>query len=228
MDLTRAAAVLFDFDRTLFELYVDRRELLVIRDQMIGILRGLGVSTDVLTDVKHEDDGYRLWYKLIDFHGKGAVVEGALPLFEDLFESRELANAMLGNFLPGVSEALKLLFGGGAAIAIVTSNLEQTVRTALKRVDSRIAEDIVVVGRPRPIDPQRMKPAAWPLLKALDLLDVQPGSNVFFLGDSLDDIRSGLSARCTPIGVATGEFSRDELSAAGAYHTVASLKNLFH
>lgn len=52
-------------------------------------------------------------------------------------------------------------------------------------------------------------------------------SRVFVVGDTPLDIAAAKAARAIAVGVATGRFSEDQLSAAGAHHVLASLASPF-
>jgi len=57
------------------------------------------------------------------------------------------------------------------------------------------------------------KPSAFPVLKACELLGVEPGEAVVMVGDTPDDIRAAIKAGCTGVGVATPDEYRKALEA---------------
>ena len=62
--------------------------------------------------------------------------------------------------------------------------------------------------------------------RAENQFDLEGSNQVFHFGDAPQDMRAARKAGVTPIGVATGIFSAEELEAAGAYKVVPNLKNV--
>ncbi len=94
---------------------------------------------------------------------------------------------------PGVKELLGSL---DKRLGLVTSTPSTATRKILRHFDLEDYFDTVVSGD----DVDKPKPSSQPVLKACDILDVEP-ENTIFIGDNWSDVRSGRKAGCRVIGV---------------------------
>jgi phosphoglycolate phosphatase len=63
--------------------------------------------------------------------------------------------------------------------------------------------------------------------KVTRMHDQLDSSQVYVVGDTPHDIEAARAAGAVSFGVASGRFSKDELSAAGADHALGSLEDPF-
>jgi HAD superfamily hydrolase (TIGR01509 family) len=111
-------------------------------------------------------------------------------------------------FYPGVRAALASLHAAGLKLAVVTSQIAgelATTRAVLgldECIDTWIHSDLVA----------HPKPAADPVLLALEQLGVQPG-NALMVGDSIYDLRAGQAAGTRTAAVTWGFSNLPDLMA---------------
>ena len=121
--------------------------------------------------------------------------------------------------LAGAIEAVHLLGGRGLRLALVTSSsgpLPFLDRWGIRRSFAAI------VGRN---DVRRIKPDPEALVLALDRMGLAP-TEVLNVGDTPLDMRAGLAAGVTTLGVLTGAGTEDQLRRAGATLVLRSLDEL--
>jgi HAD superfamily phosphatase len=74
---------------------------------------------------------------------------------------------------------------------------------------------------------QRGKPDPWCVRQAAHRIGVATGADVWYVGDTVDDIRAALAAGCSAAGVATDAADQARLLAAGATCVAQSVTALF-
>jgi len=122
--------------------------------------------------------------------------------------------------LPGARELLHALDAMGLRWAIATSSRPEQVGKSI--------ESLNLSRPPKIIDGSRVehaKPAPDLLLFAARELGVEP-SHAWYVGDSIWDMQAARAAGMTPIGVASGSATADELEGAGASLTVDNLNQV--
>jgi HAD superfamily hydrolase (TIGR01509 family) len=126
----------------------------------------------------------------------------ALQSFKDVFSRGEVE---LIDGVDGLFEELKIR---GFSLAIVTSSMTEIVIPFLKarRLHGYFA---CILGRN---EVPRLKPFPDPLLKCLEMLDVQSCDSVY-VGDSAIDIQAGKAAGTATVGVLTGASDLSRLKA---------------
>ena len=133
--------------------------------------------------------------------------EGEIEAMVHTYRSYNLANhdAMVCEY-PGVRDAVVGLNRRGARLGIVTSKMRAGALRGLGvcRYDGLFE---VVVGSD---DVERHKPDPEPVLKALELLGVEPPMAVF-VGDSPHDMASGRAAGVATAAALWGPFPRASL-----------------
>ncbi|HTD57369.1 MAG TPA: HAD family hydrolase [Solirubrobacteraceae bacterium] len=127
--------------------------------------------------------------------------------------------------LDGVGELLERLTGAGILLGLTTGGLEPVAHAKLGRGQlnhffavggyGSDSEDRVVLTRAAVDRARRM------LAGPLDL------GEVFVVGDTPLDIAAAEGVGAVSVGVASGRYDVDELSAAGADHVLASLADSF-
>ena len=122
-------------------------------------------------------------------------------------------------FMDGIIDTLKILKNNSNnLLGIVSNNAKEAIEFALDKDGLKDYFD-VVVGRPNPFDPDKIKPNPEQILKALELLNLDKSDTnyrVHYVGDAVNDIFAAKNARISSIGVATGKYSMEELIKAGA------------
>jgi HAD superfamily hydrolase (TIGR01509 family) len=122
--------------------------------------------------------------------------------------------------LPGARELLQALDAMGLRWAIATSSRPE-----------QVGKSIESLNLPRPptiIDGSRVehaKPAPDLLLFAARELGIEP-SHAWYVGDSIWDMQAARAAGMTPVGVASGSATTDELAGAGASLTIDNLNQV--
>lgn len=128
--------------------------------------------------------------------------------------------------LPGVIGLLDALAGTAATLGVLTGNFEETGR--LKLEASGISPGrfkVFAWGDDSPHDPphrDHLPPVA--IKRASGVAGREfVGSEVVIIGDTPHDVRCARVNSCRSLGVGTGRYSVDELSAAGAEKAVRDL-----
>jgi pyrophosphatase PpaX len=184
---------LFDLDGTL----IDSVELILAsyRHTMV-VHRGATPGDDVWL----KGLGTPLWAQFREFTDDQAEIDGMIQTYR----AYNLAHhdAMVRAY-PGIPEALGVLAGRGVKLGLVTSKLRSGAFRGLKHVGLD-AHFPVVVGSD---DLAEHKPHPAPVLRALDLLDADPGRSVF-IGDSPHDMAAGRAAGVRTAAALWGPFPR--------------------
>jgi pyrophosphatase PpaX len=108
---------------------------------------------------------------------------------------------------PGTVEMLERLQDRGYKLAVVTSKRRQSALRQLTETGIEGLFDAVISCE----DVERPKPEPDCVLKALDVLGVQPDEAVF-VGDSLFDAAAARGAGVTMVGVSWGARTREKLA----------------
>lgn len=207
--------ILIDFDRTLMYLYPDK-------DILLELSKIICDHYNKYIDVNKEYykmDGYRSWYKLhqeinsINITNK----EEINAIAEELVTNFEIEVIKKNKFMNGVINTLSVLKENNI-LGIVSNNSKDAIEYALRKEGIR-EHFKVIVGRPNPFDPDKIKPNPEQILKALELLNLDKSDTnyrIHYVGDAVNDIFAAKNARISSIGVATGKYSMEELIKAGA------------
>ena len=84
---------------------------------------------------------------------------------------------------------------------------------------------VQIMGRPIPFDPDKIKPSPYPIEKALTKTKNEK-SKCWYVGDDLVDIDSAKACGITMLGVASGRYSKEELSKRGADKVIDDFKDI--
>jgi phosphoglycolate phosphatase len=189
------APVGFDLDMTLID----------SRAAILASFAGVAAETGVAIDPAGVDR--RLGIKLEDelAHWMPAEdIEPAMAIYRTHY--RRLAGP-LTRLLPGAVESLAAVRAAGARTVVVTAKFEATARLSLDALG--LEPDAVYGGVHGPE-------------KAAVLTSI--GAAVY-VGDTPADMTAAVMAGARPVGVATGSFTSDELTAAGAVDVLSSLRD---
>ena len=122
--------------------------------------------------------------------------------------------------LPGVFDLLSRLEHSGIVLGLVTGNLEQIARAKLKKVG---IDRFFRVGGFGSDHINRTNLVKIAIQRAEVQFDFGNHRRVFHFGDAPQDMRAGREAGVVPIGVATGIFTAQQLTSAGAQKVIPDL-----
>ena len=135
---------------------------------------------------------------------------------------REMDSRISLEKLEGVEELLNSLEKKGYLIGVVTGNIEEI---GIKKLEKVGLDKYFKFGGFGNYDENRTKVLKIALKKAKKILGPKKEYNVFYFGDTPCDIKAGLEAGITTIGVATGDYNLDELNNSRASFVFENLKN---
>ena len=213
------AALVFDFDRTLFPLgnFVRWR---VAREEMRKHYAAAGVGDEILAAAPRGCFGLYRHMALASGLDAAALARLQAEVSAILAGFEEEGVAGVAPY-PGAEPLLRELSQLGLRAAIVSSNPERVIRAILERhgLGERFA---AVVGRDGLAE---IKPSPDGMLRCSTLLRLPP-AHCLGVGDNAGDVSASFAAGMPAIGVATGVSSRAELLAAGAGAVFTSLEEL--
>jgi HAD superfamily hydrolase (TIGR01549 family) len=197
-------AVIFDMDGTL----IDSIDLYhaILRDIMESLGMELTLSRELLFETLSQ--GKRLADIIFppDMKNRGSTVEQfsalAMNAFKETFSRGDV------ELIDGVIPLFEELTQRGFRLAIVTSSITEVIVPFLKakKLDPYLN---CVLGR---AEVPQLKPLPDPLLKCMEVLDVQPRESMY-VGDSAVDIQAGKAAGARTVGVLTGTSDLNSLKA---------------
>jgi HAD superfamily hydrolase (TIGR01509 family) len=208
------AAIILDLDGTLVDTVEMRIEAWLRTFDQFGIPAGREHVAKLIGS-----DGRRLARVVAD--AAGSALDAALA--EEIDRRAGEVYSELNTDpkpLPGARELLQALDAMGLRWAIATSSRPE-----------QVGKSIESLNLPRPpaiIDGSRVehaKPAPDLLLFVARELGIEP-SHAWYVGDSLWDMQAARAAEMSPIGVASGSATTDELQEAGAWQTVDNLNHV--
>lgn len=126
--------------------------------------------------------------------------------------------------LPGAEATLRALGEAGIMLGIVSGAMEGAARTKL---DPGGLNRYFLFGAYGSDSPDRGELTRIAVEKAARLHRKLDPSDVFVVGDTPRDLDAARIAGAVSVGVATGHYSVEELTAAGADHVLASLEEPF-
>ncbi len=125
----------------------------------------------------------------------------------------------------GVTEAFRQLKSNGIKIGIDTGFSRDIMDVILERmgwgkenlIDVTVASDEVANGRPHPDM----------IFKAMEATGIAEAGSVVKVGDTVSDLLEGTSAGCKfVIGITTGSYSHEELTAVASTHLVPNINDV--
>ena len=212
------AAAIFDLDGTLVTFTFDvrgSREALLREMSARGFatkVLELTAPTQVIIDAAHDQVAKGL------VKGDFEALQGR---FYDILDDFELASVSSTSVLPGVQESLTYLKSRGVRLAVLTNSGRKAATMTLAKAGLSNFFEFVLTRD----DTQSLKPRPEGLKKAVLMLRV-PIGDVYYVGDSILDIRAAKAAGLRIISVATGSYSEDRLRGEGADHVVSNLQGI--
>jgi phosphoglycolate phosphatase len=206
--------VLFDIDGTL--VLTGRAGLRAMNracEALIGERNALdGIPVAGRTDWIILHDALRRIGRDLDDHLFAALRDGYVEL---LREEIALPGEGVKAVMPGIRALLEDLHGRpDVFLALLTGNFEETARIKLEHFDLWRYFRCGAYGGDA-ADRNALVPFAVERACRAGLSAI-PAGDVFVIGDTPHDVACALAAGATPVGVATGTFSVEELRASGA------------
>ncbi|WTA32129.1 haloacid dehalogenase-like hydrolase [Streptomyces chartreusis] len=219
--------ILWDIDRTL--LYVGDIDRQVYRETFAEVVgrpaerlpaRGTGVTMPLAIGSLLLDNGV-----------PESVVPDLLPRMVELLPKRLVAHTKdlrgQGVVMPGAVAALEAVQGHEQWVpTVVTGNLKPNalLKLAVFNLDGYLDTDIGGFASDNDHRPALVGIAQKRAQAKHGTLFTR--ANTVIIGDSLEDVRTGLEGGASVIGVASGKTTRDELGAAGADIILDSLEDI--
>lgn len=202
--------ILFDIDNTLlYTRGAGSHAMNLAFNEMFGVTDGFArVEFSGRTDRWILQSG-------LDEHG----IEGGFDRHFDAFTKRYyelLPDSIAGRdgyLMPGFPELLAALREAGATLGLATGNFSEAAKIKLRHYG---IDEYFVGGGFGEVSLERGDVVADAIR---NVADGAAPKDILVVGDTPHDITSALANNVTAVGVATGTFSTDDLSAAGA-HTV--------
>ncbi len=141
-----------------------------------------------------------------------------------LFLADDIWSSASYHVLAGVERTLVRLGGAGAMTGLVSGALEGAARIKLTPAN---LNRYFVFGAYGTDSPDRAELTSLAIDKATRLHPQLTPAGVYVVGDTPLDIAAARAAGAVSVGVASGSYSTDQLSAAGADHVMGSLEDSF-
>jgi phosphoglycolate phosphatase-like HAD superfamily hydrolase len=126
--------------------------------------------------------------------------------------------------LPGADRCLKALGDAGVLLGLVSGAMEGAARTKLVPAD---LNRYFIFGAYGSDSPDRAELTGIAIEKATRLHAGLTPSGVFVVGDTPRDIEAAKATGAVSVGVATGNYTVDELAKAGGDHVLGTLEEPF-
>ena len=200
-NLEKDSALVFDFDGTMFQLFVNYN----LKDT-IALLRDKMNLYDM--EFSSEKDPFDVFAEVIRQTKEGSYErEEALFALNQILTEAEIEAVNSGIPVCGVETSISILRKKGIAVGISTNNSIQCVEAFWQK---NCKEAIIpIVGRVG-VKPELMKPNPWSILEVLKKMDRIP-ENTIFVGDTQRDYVASINAGCEFIGMAPTDKKRKRL-----------------
>ena len=138
------------------------------------------------------------------------------------FEMRVVKDKQL---FADVVDTIKKMYDEGICLGIVSSNSTSIIEAKLQ-CEGIIDCFKVIYGREIPFAPDKLKPSSYPLISAINKLGFDK-TEFWYVGDDIIDIEAARRAGISIVGMATGNYSTEQLYERGADVAVDSMKSLY-
>jgi len=197
-------AIIFDMDGTLVD-SIDTYHA-IVKDAMECLGMELTTSREILFESLSQ--GKKLSDIILPpgLENRSIIVQRFRALAINAF--KETFSQGTVELIDGVIRLFNGLKGRGFSLAIVTSSMTEVVVPFLKAKNLHSYLNCVL-GR---TEVPQLKPAPDPLLKCMEILNVEPCETIY-VGDSAVDIQAGKAAGVWTVGVLTGTSDLNRLKA---------------
>lgn len=212
--LTRSRYVLLDFDGPVCDIFAGLPAP-TVAERLRKLITGQGVTLP--TQIASSLDPIEV------FVFSATVSADLATQVEAEMADQEQAAAATARPTPYVHEVVTSCRDSGRAVAVVSNNSEQAVRTYLELhgLDDRIQ----FISARTSHDPALLKPNPHLIEQAMTGLGASP-DECALIGDSTTDMQAAVSAGTDSIGYANRPGKYDSLTASGATAVVSSLADL--
>ncbi len=220
--MTKPIAVLFDIDETLIHSGGSgARSWNTAFEKIYGVPADIGKHTSAgETDPQVATETFRGVFQRepsADELGR-LYAQYLLHLADDIWKSPEY------EVLAGAEPLLVRLSDAGVILGLVSGAMEGAARTKLMPAK---LNRFFIFGAYGSDSPDRSELTRLAIEKASRLHDQLTPADVYVIGDTPRDIDAANAAGAVSIGVATGHYSVEELTAAGGAHVLGSLEDPF-
>jgi phosphoglycolate phosphatase-like HAD superfamily hydrolase len=220
--VTKPVVVLFDVDETLIHSGgAGGRSWSAAFEKLYGVPADIGVHTSAgETDpqVARETFVGVLGRDPSDDELAKLYAQYLLALAEDIWTSKEY------RVLPGAEQTLVRLGEAGVILGLVSGAMEGAARTKLLPAN---LNRFFIFGAYGSDAPDRAELTGIAIDKAARLHGKLTPAEVYVVGDTPRDIEAAHAEGAVAVGVATGRYSTDQLTAAGGDHVLGSLEEAF-
>lgn len=186
-------AVLFDWDNTLVDTWP------IVHDALNHTLVTFGLKPYTLEEFRNRPQtSHRQTFPLI-FGDQWAQAE---KIYYSLYAG--IHKKML-KILPGAQEILEFLYENGVYLAVVSNKNGPFLRREVEYLGWKDYFKCVVGST----DSAHDKPSIWPVRCALKESGIEPGHNVWLVGDSDIDVECALNSKCVPVVVGSHPLQKD-------------------
>ncbi len=201
-------AILFDWDNTLVDTWR-------IAYDAINFARKALNLTPITTDDFWQRPHYSMRDSSFDLFGESQ--EKGIQIFYEAVEKIHLEEISV---LQGASSLLESLKARGIYLGIVSNKDGYHLRKEVEHLGWKSHFHQVIGAR----DTEKDKPSSIPVLAALYESKINPGHDVWFVGDSIVDVLCARASGCVPVVVGEGEASQqDNIIHARDCHGLAKL-----
>ncbi|MET7282358.1 HAD family hydrolase [Kribbella sp. NPDC005582] len=141
---------------------------------------------------------------------------------EEALQAGEVKAVESATATPGISHFMRACEAANRPVAIVSNNCEASIRSYLERLG--LSDQVRHIEARDPVDPGRMKPSPYLVVRAVRALKVKPGEAVL-IGDQVSDIVAAAAAGTRSLGYANKPGKDAELNAAGADAVIDQMRD---
>ena len=209
----------FDIDNTLIQSAKGHVEALLLS---IAEVYGLDVSIEVINH--HGMTDQEIIIRLLEEYGidQAQIKSGLKGCMESMSRKyAEIVNSEEIDVMEGVFALLPKLEQNGIILGLVTGNLEEIAHYKLKKIG---IDQFFKTGGFGSDHINRGELVKIAIQRAGVRFNCADKRRVFHFGDAPQDMRAGRAAGVVPVGVATGVFTAEQLTSAGAEIVFPDLK----